>query len=206
PTPLDCLGRYGDPVTTYIGDRVNEGAPGTPTYPRLYEGVHPRQICPGMVGPVEDGQYYCLSKEHGYCDRRSGTCFCSVGYQGIACQECSSTHYAQGGLCYPKLLCPNDCSGAGTCHFSNGTCSCLGHRVGDDCSSPYCSAMFDSRCMECTFDQCTSCVSGFYVDNEGEGFECLSCTRHDPRCTRYSFKDEARSDLMYTMVGGECVL
>lgn len=59
-----------------------------------------------MVGPVDDGMYYCLGKEHGYCDRRSGTCFCNVGYQGISCQDCSSTHYEQGGLCYPKLVWP----------------------------------------------------------------------------------------------------
>lgn len=105
-----------------------------------------------------------------------------------------------------QQLCPNDCSGAGTCNFSNGTCSCLAHRVGDDCSSPYCSAMFDSRCVECTFDECTSCVSGFYVDDEGGSSECLSCTRHDPRCTRYPLKNEARSNPMYTMVESECVL
>ncbi|CAM9524028.1 unnamed protein product, partial [Hapterophycus canaliculatus] len=178
------VGRYGDPFTTLLSDRVNEGAPGTPTYPRLYEGVYPRQICPGMVGPVEDGMFYCLGKEHGYCDRRSGTCFCNVGYQGISCQDCSSTHYAEGGLCYPKLLCPSDCSGAGTCHHSNGTCTCLPHRVGDDCSSPYCSSLFSSQCAECTFDGCTSCKSGFYVDHAGGGVDCVPCHRYDPRCTR----------------------
>ncbi|CAN0191278.1 unnamed protein product, partial [Ectocarpus sp. 4 AP-2014] len=190
---------YGDPFTTFVRERVNEGAPGTPTYP---------QICPGMVGPVDDGMYYCLGKEHGYCDRRSGTCFCNVGYQGTSCQECSSTHFEQGGLCYPKLvsnavsfgilwlprhrllvslylqLCPSDCSGAGTCHHSNGTCSCLPHRVGDDCSSLYCSSVFSSRCTECTADGCTSCESGYYVDYLGGGVDCLPCNRHDPRCTK----------------------
>lgn len=30
-------------MTTFVSDRVNEGAPGTPTYPRLYEGVYPRR-------------------------------------------------------------------------------------------------------------------------------------------------------------------
>lgn len=59
-----------------------------------------------MVGPAHDGMYYCLGKEHGYCDRRSGTCFCNVGYQGVSCQDCSPTHYGQGGLCYPKLVSP----------------------------------------------------------------------------------------------------
>ncbi|CAM9128397.1 unnamed protein product, partial [Laminaria digitata] len=178
------VGRYGDPLTTFVSDRVNEGAPGTPTYPRLYEGVYPRQICPGMVGPVDDGLYYCLGKEYGYCDRRSGTCFCNVGYQGISCQDCSSTHYSQGGLCYPKLVCPGDCSGAGTCHYSNGTCSCLDHRVGDDCSLPYCPSIFSDRCAECTSEACTSCESGYFVDEAGGGYECLSCGLHDPRCTR----------------------
>jgi len=37
------MSRYGDPFTTFVGDRVNEGAPGTPTYPRLYEGIYPRR-------------------------------------------------------------------------------------------------------------------------------------------------------------------
>eukprot|EP00752_Nemacystus_decipiens_P001537 g1506.t1 len=44
--------------------------------------------------------------------------------------------------------------------------------------------MFSSRCAECTFEECTSCDSGYYVDHAGGGFECLSCDRYDPRCTR----------------------
>lgn len=94
-------------------ERINEGAFDSADQSLLYEGVSPRQSCPGMVGPFTDGNYYCTAKEYGYCDQRSGTCFCNVGYQGIDCSSCQDSHYLLGNLCYPKKLCPNDCSGAG---------------------------------------------------------------------------------------------
>ncbi|CAM9298355.1 unnamed protein product, partial [Choristocarpus tenellus] len=180
------VGKYGDPFTTFTSDRINEGAPSTASYPRQYEGVNARQICPGMVGPLGDGRYYCMSKDHGYCDRRSGTCFCNKGYQGISCADCTNTHFMEGNLCYPRLLCPNDCSGAGICHPINGTCSCFSHRVGEDCSSLLCSSLFGSLCKSCTENVCQSCENGYYVsDSEGEGQgRCLPCHKHDPRCTR----------------------
>ena len=83
-----------------------------------------------------------------------------------------------------RQLCPNDCSGAGTCHHSNGTCACLPHRVGDDCSSPFCAAVFSARCKECTFEECTVCDSGYYVKKVGSDYDCLPCDSYDPRCTR----------------------
>lgn len=86
--------------------------------------------------------------------------------------------------CRQLQVCPGDCSGAGTCHHSNGTCSCFDHRVGDDCSSPYCPSVFSARCAECTFEACTSCESGYFVDEAGGGYECLSCALYDPRCTK----------------------
>jgi hypothetical protein len=75
-------------------------------------------------GPFSDGSYFCGAKEYGYCDRRSGTCFCNMGYSGIDCSECSFSHFRQGDLCYPRILCPEDCDGAGECDYATGTCHC----------------------------------------------------------------------------------
>ena len=54
-----------------------------------------------MVGPFE-GYYYCTHAEAGYCDRRSGTCFCYEGYQGLDCADCRPTHYREGNICKKK--------------------------------------------------------------------------------------------------------
>jgi len=123
------VGTYGDPRNLQR-ERINEGAYQTSDQELLNEGVDPRQQCPGMVGPFSDGSYYCTAREYGYCDRRSGTCFCNAGYKGIDCSECQDSHYQVGYLCFPKKLCPLDCSGAGTCDHSTGLCYCLPHRIG----------------------------------------------------------------------------
>lgn len=80
----------------------------------------PRQGCPAMVGPFVGGRFYCTSKAHGDCDRRSGTCFCRAGYQGVDCSQCQPAYFPMADslgatYCYPKILCPADCSGAGVC-------------------------------------------------------------------------------------------
>ena len=121
------VGSTGDP-RTLLRERVNEGGGSVNSFPRQQEPVHARQNCSGMVGPLGDGKYYCLGKEHGYCDRRSGTCFCSVGYQGLECGDCTPTHFKIGARCVPKKACPGDCSGAGTCDHRSGTCTCEPHR------------------------------------------------------------------------------
>jgi hypothetical protein len=176
-------GHYGEP--TNLGrERVNEGAPGTATQPRE-EGasVATRQNCPGMIGPLGDGKYYCLGKEYGYCDRRSGTCFCNIGYQGVDCFECSPTHFKVGSLCYPKKKCPNDCSGAGICDYQTGHCKCDRHRVGVDCAQMTCQT-FDQHCTECTSMECRRCADGLFVGaNKTHGSMCRRCTEYDPRCT-----------------------
>lgn len=59
------------------------------------------ELCPNMVGPL-NGVYYCRGKEYGYCDQRSGICFCNMGYSGLGCESCGPTHYQEGELCYPK--------------------------------------------------------------------------------------------------------
>ena len=123
------VGYFGDP-NNYQRERINEGGPDSGDQELLFEGPSPRQVCPGMVGPFTDGIYYCTGKEFGYCDKRSGTCFCNVGYMGIDCSECTASHYLVGNLCYPKKLCEDDCSGAGECNFYDGTCTCYAHRTG----------------------------------------------------------------------------
>jgi hypothetical protein len=86
------VGYFGD-STNYQRERINEGSPGSASHSIQTDDVNARQICPSMVGPFGDGRYYCRGREYGYCDRRSGTCFCNMGYQGVDCGECTNTHF-----------------------------------------------------------------------------------------------------------------
>lgn len=172
------VGIYGDP-TNYQRERINEGAFETSDQELLYEGVSPRQSCPGMVGPFSDGNYYCSAREFGYCDRRSGTCFCNTGYTGIDCTECSDSHFSIGTLCFPKKLCPDDCSGSGVCNFLDGTCTCLPHRKGDRCETLLCSK-HAALCETCTEKECLKCSAGYYLTGTDE--VCGTCYNFDPRC------------------------
>ena len=138
--------------------------------------------CPKMVGPFEDNQYYCRGEAYGYCDRRSGTCFCNEGYTGESCEECIPTHFEVGGLCYPKRVCPNDCSNAGQCNFLTGQCECSDHREGEDCTKSKCSR-FHRFCTHCNDDGCIQCEDGFSVHSDAQhGSQCEPCWRFDPRC------------------------
>ena len=153
-----------------------------------------------MIGPVGD-QYYCLSKHYGYCDRRSGTCFCNVGYQGTSCEDCTPTHIREGGLCYPKKLCPNDCSWQGECDYLTGACSCSKYRSGLDCSELECQN-FDFLCTACNSDSCLECAGGYNVDPaQAMGSQCRPCSRYDPRC-RQCNNEQCTScmDLLLTSV------
>jgi hypothetical protein len=116
----------------------------------------------------------------GYCDRRSGTCFCNVGYQGIDCSECQSSHYKLGSLCYPKKLCPDDCNGAGSCNYTTGACTCLPHRIGESCETLLCSHL-SPLCEACTPTQCLFCSAGYYLTGN-PGKICSTCYDFDPRC------------------------
>jgi hypothetical protein len=173
------VGYYGDP-SNYGRERINEGAFYTADQELLYEGVSPRQSCPNMVGPFSDGNYYCSAREFGYCDRRSGTCFCNIGYQGLDCTECSITHFKIGPHCYPKKKCPNDCNLSGTCNFSNGTCSCFPHRTGQACETLLCS-IHHPLCVACTKDECLACEGGYYLTGDKTDV-CRTCYDFDRRC------------------------
>ena len=135
-----------------------------------------------MVGPIGGGDYYCRGKEYGTCDRRSGTCFCNVGYQGLDCGECTPTHFSMGSLCYPKKLCAGDCGGHGTCNYTIGECVCDGGYWGEDCSLLNCKR-FDALCDRCSNTTCTTCAEGYSVHKGAASTECRPCTRFDPRCS-----------------------
>jgi hypothetical protein len=156
------VGAYGDPLRTLERERVNEGVAGTAaSSPPQQPGARPRQNCPGMVGPLGDGKFFCLGREHGQCDRRSGTCLCNRGYAGVDCGDCVPTHHRIGRRCYQKRPCPRDCSGAGVCDHTKGTCTCNGYRSGAACDGWACGARFDARCLECTAAECTRCAQGW---------------------------------------------
>jgi hypothetical protein len=55
-----------------------------------------------MVGPGNNGEFYCFGREYGYCDQRSGLCVCNQGYTGLDCTACQPGFFKQGGLCVAK--------------------------------------------------------------------------------------------------------
>ena len=147
--------------------------------------------CENMIGPIEKYSksfeekvpiYYCTSPEHGYCDRRSGTCHCLEGYQGISCEECrmATNVKVEGGLCRLRKTCPNDCSGQGTCNPLTGICNCYPGKVGDDCSIFECE---DENCVQCSQSNVTICLQCSYWYGADKDGHCQHCSRFDPRCT-----------------------
>lgn len=172
------VGVYGEPKN-FKRERINEGAFESPIKELIFDNSTASQVCPGMVGPFSDGSYYCTAREYGYCDRRFGMCFCNMGYQGIACSECTPEYYESGGQCFPKKLCPNDCSGAGKCRYEDGVCECFPHRIGSDCSELLCK-IHDDLCEACTADYCLRCKAGYYITESGA---CSTCFDYDPRCS-----------------------
>lgn len=177
PYDTGFVGTYGDPKN-YQRERINEGSSGTADQDLFYGGPVLRQQCPQMVGPFSDGSYYCTAREYGYCDRRTGTCICNIGYRGIDCSECHDSHFLIGSHCFPKKLCPADCSGAGICDYNTGICQCLPHRTGLKCEILLCTT-HDILCETCTVNECLKCASGYYLTADNK---CSSCFDFDPRC------------------------
>lgn len=137
------------------------------------------QPCPGQIGPI-GGVYFCTSRNAGYCDRRSGTCFCEVGYRGVDCSECEPAYLRNAsGSCLPKVLCPRDCAGGGTCNYVTGVCACFEYRTGADCSHSTCD-IFDWKCSECDASHCQRCIAGWFPNASNA---CVPCTVYDPRCS-----------------------
>jgi hypothetical protein len=178
--------------------RVNHGHSSSSA--RLGDGIGTNRLfsCPNMVGPFfydDDNDndasgatdyYFCTGDKNGYCDRRSGTCFCNEGYAGESCESCAyPTHFQLGGVCHPKRTCPNDCShdAGGRCNYVTGVCECSDHRMGDDCSASKCS-LFHQFCTHCNDGGCLECEEGWSVvrGNSPSLSWCEPCWRFDPRC------------------------
>jgi hypothetical protein len=182
------------------GTRVNQGYPSSSARLGDGDGAGANRLfsCPNMVGPFfhdddddDDFEgaaayYFCTGDKNGYCDRRSGTCFCNEGYAGESCEDCDyATHFELGGMCRPKRTCPNDCSrgAGGRCNYLTGACECSDHRTGDDCSVPRCS-LFHRFCTRCNDGGCLECEEGWSVVRGGSppSSRCEPCWRFDPRC------------------------
>jgi hypothetical protein len=178
-------GYYGEPSDPQRY-RVNPGNVLTFDKPMRFEGTNPRQNCPGMVGPL-DGKYYCTNEMFGYCDRRTGTCFCNGGYTSLDCATCRPTHYLSFSedkttyTCAQKKRCPNDCSGGGDCDFSTGKCNCKIWRSGEACENAICTK-YDDLCVRCDTIQCWECAEGYFVNSSRTRNVCGMCTKFDPRC------------------------
>lgn len=182
-------GFVGDVVVE--SERHQQDAPqGLAAHMDTISGRQPNRMrqCPGMVGPMEDGNYYCLRQEYGICDRRSGHCSCHEGYVGQTCSSCTADYTKVGSLCYPKKSCPSNCSGGGSCDHLHGICHCNEFRQGLDCSVPVCS-VFDEFCQSCSGDQCMDCIEGYAVAFDAPlGKQCIPCSGIDPRCIECDIK------------------
>ena len=181
------IGFVGSRTDSNNPEPVNPGWTDTNNIAPIREGR--LRNCPSMVGPLKNDKYHCTSIFNGYCDRRSGTCFCNDGYSGDACQECNDNYQMIGGLCYPKNECPSGCSNAGACDYLTGKCYCNELRDGEDCSQFICAAKFDVNCVHCDKDKCLECIDGFSISSSSSTSTstsnleiCQPCTRFDPRC------------------------
>ncbi len=71
---------------------------------------------------------------HGTCQPSDGTCTCSAGYAGAACNSCRSD-YTGYPTCVLSLCDAFSCNGHGTCTPATGACACAPGFMGTDCET-----------------------------------------------------------------------
>eukprot|EP00392_Amoebophrya_sp_AT5.2_P014371 g14520.t1 len=88
----------------------------------------------------------------------AGTCSCSPGFFGAACEKEECEDLAMMGPNCDLPRCPNDCSAKGAC--MNGRCSCYAEFLGQDCSIPTtCYEPCKSKCeVDSGSETCRFCV------------------------------------------------
>ncbi|XP_072438182.1 stabilin-1 isoform X1 [Chiloscyllium punctatum] len=138
------------------------------------------QVCPGGI------QSPCSS--HGSCnDRRlgNGTCQCSVGFSGTACELCETGRYGPNCKkcnCTENAICDEGISGAGTCFCREGW-------TGKYCETRFavksvCSPKCDRNAV-CRSDNICEC-NPYY---EGDGRKCTvvdRCKNNNGGCHQYA--------------------
>merc|ERR1711871_1938435 len=102
----------------------------------------------GEVVNANDVHPWVECSNKGTCDRKTGTCSCFPGYDGVACQRTTCPNNCNDrGTCCELQECPSgadpvdgygneagrDCSGRGICNYNDGTCSCFSGYYGTRC-------------------------------------------------------------------------
>jgi len=98
--------------------------------------------------------YYMECSNKGICDRMAGVCECFDGYEGSSCQ---------------RAVCPNDCSGHGTCEHIKTLAKISGdneYRLWDATVTMGCSCDAGFTSPDCSLRECKVGIDPLYVDDE----------------------------------------
>ncbi|XP_072328760.1 stabilin-1 [Scyliorhinus torazame] len=149
------------------------------------------QCCKNHYGPycrVCPGGIHSPCSSHGSCNDRSlgnGTCRCSVGFSGTACELCESSRYGPSCKkcnCTKNGICDEGISGEGTCFCREGW-------TGKYCETrsavkPVCSPKCDKNAV-CRNDSTCECNPHY----EGDGRKCTvvdCCKNNNGGCHQHA--------------------
>jgi hypothetical protein len=168
----------------------------------------------GFWDQEEDGHFYAECSNKGMCDRKSGLCSCFDGFEGTACR---------------RTVCPNECSGHGTCEtmeelaaansvtytlwdrYKMQMCVCDPQYFGIDCSVRHCpygddpltTNQYDEVQYVEVHSEGNAALGGTfrltYVDEYGETWDTNPITAQDYQWTGGS--DSDNTDLASAIAG-----